>query len=131
MGIPERTQHSKGVSCAVPHRQHQRVADKGPLISSVLHDNRIQNAVAKGQPDQGMLKENLAALPNYLLPYGTNHLYQLVGAHVRLVQIFNFLWRAVEHKLPQYLTAAGYLLDAGGQLAVGKGSGSPLPQIGR
>ncbi len=82
-----------------------------------------QRAFPLLKASQGRIKAHLAAVGNDILPHGLHHLDQLVRADVGLGLDADIRRRAVFDQQPQHLMRPG-ILDAGGQLAIGKSTGA-------
>ena len=120
--------HPLGIRRAVPDGEDQAVRGEFPLSLRAAADYRLQRVMP--QPDFGQLhgKENIPAQRSDLLPDGSDDLGKPIRADMGPGQIKDFLRRAVGMQFIQY-ELASRVLDARGQLPVGKGPRAALAKL--
>ena len=118
------TQLFEGVPRTVTDCQHQDLCRN--LSGATL--DRLHPSLPQNHTLHLGFKQHLSTQPDDFLSDGFDHPAQQVGPHVRLLPVTYLLRRAVADHLFQYKIAPR-VADAGGQLAVRKGSGSPFAEL--
>ena len=114
----------EGIPGGMSHRQHQRLTGQRPCGGV----DAGQNAVAGVQAGEGGVEPHFAPQGLNLLADGGNDAPQQVGAHMGLLLPGDFRRRTVGQKDPCDVIAQG-VPDAGGELAVRKGTGAALAKL--
>ena len=118
-------EHFKGVPGTVADGENQRV--RGNFFPAVQRD-RGDFSILDAQAGKSGLKAHLAAQADDLPAQVANHCAQVIGADVGLGLVEDFLRCAHAVEGFQHLAAA-LILDAGVELAIGKGACAALAKL--
>ena len=128
-GHAQRVKRLERIARAVSHSQNHAVRSHGFALSVRVLEHRAGHmAVLEDQIDQTRLEAHLAAQPHDFFAQRLDHQGEPVRADVRLAQIEDFLRRTALVERVQHAVAAG-IIDASGQLAVGKRARAALAKL--